>query len=226
MRGLLVLLVSGGLGAGTASPAWSQPTPDVAQISNAPASVAVDPVAQATEAAPPAQISRTADSVAGEQQLTTDRASRQQPSQVSRGTRSSEASQPLSRPSEGRTAAVDKVQGDDRCDPAIPAAKRPARCKQVIEARADEFTKSDPTELSPEQKLLLRKEREAAGDDVADATKRLARSGATNDSLTAMGIASIVLNQQQQRKDEKPDDPEAEAATEAIINFLSLTPPQ
>jgi hypothetical protein len=229
MRAAFALLLAGGLGAAAGGAAWAQRGQEVLQISDPSAqSVLVDPVpGEAAAAAPPAQISAPADSSAREQQLTTGPASHQPPSQVAKGQRTAEPSQPLSLPADGRTAAVDRVQGKDRCDPATPAAKRSPECSQVIEARADEYSRPEPTELSPEQKLLLREEREGAGEDVADATKRLATSGETSDSLTAMGIASIVLDQQQQqRKEQKPGDADAEAATQAMVNFLSLTPPR
>src|SRR3546814_10365041 len=61
------------------------------------------------------------------------------------------------RPSDGRTGAVTPVTGEDRCD-AAKQDKDKARqeaCAKVIETRAAEFTRPDPTILSPEQRLLV-----------------------------------------------------------------------
>jgi hypothetical protein len=126
----------------------------------------------------------------------------------------------LSSPSAGRTGAIEAVAGKDRCDPAIISAKRTTVCKEVIESRAGEFARPNATQLSPEQRLLLTRELQGAGQNVANATHRLAESGETDDQLE-MGIAATVL--QQNKPPSKPDtetDPKIDAATQAIINAI------
>jgi hypothetical protein len=137
-------------------------------------------------------------------------------------------SRPLSKPSDGRTGAIDRVAGSDRCDPATPAARQPEACKQVIESRADDYTRPSPTELSPEQELLIDQHLREQGQDLTEAAQRLAKSGEADDSIESMGIAAIVLQQSAppQEEPEKPKDPAADAAAQAVMQIISQLPPQ
>lgn len=209
--------------------ALAQPAPDTQKSDDAPpAGAAASQAAQTTDA--PDQISTAAESTPVEAQLTSDRASHQQPvAQLSTATPSAQPPEPLSRPAEGRTAAVEAVTGADRCDPAIPKDKQSDVCQKVIESRADEYTRPAATELSPEQKLLLAQQWGTNAADALDAANRLARSGTPDNSSDALGVASIVLQQSQSPApdDKKKDDnPATDAAVQAIVQALTQAPPQ
>ena len=81
-----------------------------------------------------------------------------------------------------------------------------------------------PPQLSPEQKLMIdQKLRSEQG-----ASQRLAQSGEPEDDLDSMGIASVVLNQQngqdesEKKKDEQ--DQQSQAAIQALITVLQSNP--
>lgn len=211
MRALAAILLIGG-----AAGVNAQPATEIMQIGTA--------VPERSEAPQP-QISATADSSPRETQLTTKQASLRQPSQVTKAGRTAEPPQPISRREDGRTAAVEVVEGDDRCDSANQQAMRAASCKQVIESRAGEFARPSPTVLSPEQRLLVDHRLRLSGDTIAEATEQLARSGDSDASLEAMAVASIALGQSGDRQPEE-EHVQEDSAAEAVINALSLPPPQ
>lgn len=205
MRALAAILLIGGA---YPTAARAQDQADVTQISASPAGESAE------------QLSATGDSKPDESQLTSARMSQQQPSQVAKAGRSAQPPLPISTPEQGRTAAVDRVHGSDRCDPANRARKVPAECSKVIETRAGEYQRPSPRPLSPEQRLMVDQQLRAT-----DATGQLATTGEP-DTIDAMGIASLVLNQTKQdaaKKDEQ--DPSADAAAEAVVNFLGVVPP-
>lgn len=212
---------------GTASAQVSSTnSPDIPQVSGTDDSVSVEPVAQARAAGATTQLSNQSDSMAAEAQLTTVKSSNGQPTQLTHGPKSAQPPQALSRVAEGRTGAIERVEGSDRCDPKLPKERNPTDCSRVIETRAGDYDRPSPTQLSPEQRLLLDQQLQTAGDDVADATRRLASSGHTDNSIESLGIASIVLGQDQpQQKPVKADDPAADAATQAVLQILSSLPP-
>ncbi|HET7605828.1 MAG TPA: hypothetical protein VFK28_07145 [Sphingomicrobium sp.] len=236
MIGRAAILLTGAALAVPAA-ASAQTLPEVPQISTPVQSRDLGTTREARTSDAPQQLSHPADSTMRESQLSPSSASQQQPTQVSTAARNAQSPQvstaarnaqppqPLSSPSQGRTGAIERVSGTDRCDPAIPPEKRSDECKQVIETRAAEYARPSRAELSPEQRLLI-DQRFRAGNDVADATRSLAISGEP-DSAQAMGIASIVLDRQNepQPRPGKEQDPAADAAIEAIANLLSVTPP-
>ena len=210
-----------------ASVAVAQPAPDVPQVADP--SEAVDlgtpPASRPFEA--PTQISDDAESIAAETQLTSARASHQQTPQLTNGAPTAQAPEALSHPAEGRTAAVERVAGKDRCDPAIPKEKQSDECERIIENRADEYQRPSPTELSPEQKLLLAQQWGPGAADAAEAANRLARAGSPDKSTDSLGIASIVLQQSQPTvPDDKKqeEDPANNPAVQAIIQLVTQTP--
>jgi len=221
---LAAILLSSALAAGTA--ALAQPTSNVAQVTDRSDSIEVgtQPATPTTDA--PSQISTAAESSPAETQLTSARASHQQTTQLSTEPRTAQAPEGLSRPSEGRTAAVERVEGSDRCDAAVPKDKQTDVCKKVIESRADDYARSQPPELSPEQRLLIDQQWGPGAADVADATRRLAKAGAPDTSDESLGIASIVLQQSQPpaEPDKKDEDPANNAAVQAIIQLVTQTP--
>ena len=129
--------------------------------------------------------------------------------------------------SEGRTAAIERVEGADRCDPAVAKEKQSDECKKVIESRADEYARRERPELSPEQRLLIDQRWGRGAADVAEATRRLATSGEPDESSESFGIASIVLQQSQpaQEPEKKAEDSADNAAVQAIIQLVTQTPP-
>lgn len=211
-----------------AGPAPPQETPDVMQLTPAIMSAEIDTVAPQHTTEAPSQISANSDSKPGETQLTSKRASRQQPKQLSTDPLDAKGAPAISKPSDGRTAAVELVNGDDRCDPAVPAARQPEACKKVIETRADDYTRPSPTELSPEQKLLIDQQLREQTDGVAEAAQKLAKSGEADDSTESMGIAAIVLRQSAPPPEEpdKQKDPAQDAAAQAAIQAISQALPQ
>lgn len=211
-----------------AGAAIAQPASDVPQIPDQSKSVATDEATPALTTEAPQQISSRNDDSTAQTQLTNARASRQEASQLSSGVRTVQAAPPLSRPSDGRTAAIDRVEGKDRCDAAIPANKQTEDCKKVLETRADDYARPAPQELSPEQRLLLDQQLQGAGEPLADATHRLATSGVPDNSTDSMGIAAIVLKQSEPQPSDKDkkQDPATEAAVQAIVQFVTQTPPQ
>ena len=176
----------------------------------------------------PQQISSKSDNSTSETQLTSAHASRPEANQLSSAARTVQPPPPLSRPSDGRTAAVERLEGKDRCDAAIPADKQTDECKKVLETRADDYARPAPQELSPEQRLLLDQQLQGAGEPLADATHRLATSGVSDSSTESMGIAAIVLKQgaTQPADKDKQEDPATQAAVQAIVDFVTQTPPQ
>jgi hypothetical protein len=211
-----------------AGPVVAQTSPDVMQLTPAILSAEVESPApqHSSEAAP--QISGNADSSPAEAQLTNKHASRQAPKQLSTDPRDAKGAPAISKPSDGRTAAVELVEGDDRCDPAVPAARQPEACKKVIETRADDYTRPSPTELSPEQKLLIDQQLREETEGVTEAAQKLAKSGEADDSTESMGIAAIVLRQSAPPPEEpdKQKDPTADAAAQAVIQAITQLPPQ
>jgi len=189
-----------------------------ARAEQEPAHAQSAPAEDRTEAAP--QISNPHDRDLSADQLSAGPAARQPVTQITRALPTAQAPEPLSQPSAGRTGAVERVQGNDRCDPAVPTAKRTKICNDVIEARANEFQRRKAAELSPEQRLLLTRQLQGGGDDVANATQRLGRNGETDDPLE-LGIAATVLNRNQPPQNEdQGSNPQIDAATQAIVNAI------
>ncbi|MBX9815976.1 MAG: hypothetical protein A4S12_02240 [Proteobacteria bacterium SG_bin5] len=202
----------------------------VEQIDAAPGDRDSDADAAADQRAAPAnagvaQLNRREDARAPLPQVTRpeDRAAnRGGAPQLARPSRAVEATPPLSRPAEGRTAAVTPIQGRDRCDPRA-ITPPPAECARVIETRAAEFARTEPM-LSPEQRLLADQRGPAPVNDQI-AARRLAASGAAT-SLETQEIAAVVLSD---RPTTRPVDPEPPAqrvdpSIQGIIN--RLTTPQ
>lgn len=171
------------------------------------------------------QLSGAEDSRPHQRQLTTVGESDERTAQVSSGPRNAQAPDPLSTPEQGRTAAIAAVEGKDRCDPANAADKKLPECKHVIETRSAEFTRASPTELSPEQKLLIDQQMLARESGLSTVTRRLASSGDPN-SIEGMGVASVVLTQNRPEEPKKPDhDAQTDAAIQAIVTVLGIQPP-
>jgi hypothetical protein len=175
------------------------------------------------------QLSSDADRVSPTRQLTDADRDAKAPVQLYEGGPTAQPPQALSQRSEGRTGSVTPVEGDDACDAAEADTPEKAKlCRRVIETRAAEFRRPDPTQLSPEQRLLIQ-QRLREGSTTASATRRLVSDGDA-DSMEGLAVASIVLGSPQSRE-ERPVDPAEEAAADAaaalvtaIIGQTSPTP--
>lgn len=196
-------------------------------VGSGAAAQSIDAVAQVRELSranatdSPSQISAPRDKLTSEDQLTPRRTVQQPISQIGASKRTAQGPQSLSTRSDGRPAPVEHIAGKDRCDTALPPEKRTKLCNNVIETRASDFERRDPTELSPEQRLLLAREIQGAGNDVANATQRLGKDAETDDPLE-LGIAATVLNQNSAGAKAADDNkgPKIDAATQAIINAI------
>jgi hypothetical protein len=221
MRAGLIIFA---LASATAAGAGAQDVTAVPQITGAEATdTSPAQVGQQVGELPP-QLSAQGDGAPRQQQLTSAGQSDEGTSQVSTAPRNAQPPHPRSTPEEGRTAAVARVEGKDRCDPASPKDKKSAECKHVIETRSAEFAKPSPSELSPEQKLLIDQQLLAREGDLSSATRRLANSGDTDNDIAAMGVASVVLARNQPETKNPEQDPQTDAAIQAFIGALTQPP--
>jgi hypothetical protein len=167
--------------------------------------------------APPAQLSTDADSAAPAIQLTRERGSGPVAQQLTRDAPTAQPSEALSKPQDGRTGSVERVAGSDRCDPRADRSPA-ATCARVIETRAAEFTRRDPTPLSPEQRILVEQQAREHGGGFGEAARRLAANGEDSNSLEAQGVASVVLRAPP--PEPRPVRPEADPATNEAMTAL------
>jgi hypothetical protein len=198
---------------------------DMAQISGRSRDVAVSQPDDRPRTSPsPDQLSSTADAAPATPQLTVESGPVRTSAQIYRGGPTAQQPEPLSTPAEGRTAAVTRVEGRDRCDPALPPAGREAFCARVIETRAAEFTAPAPAQLSAEQKLLAEQNSRESNTSLA-AARRLASGIANQASSDEQGIAAMVLasrpppvEKPETSAEEQIRAAEAAAAIGAIVN--------
>lgn len=203
------------------------PVVDTSQVSRA--SRAIDlPQRSERETAPPSQLSTQGESRPATRQLTRGAESAGSAPQLYRGGPTAQPSMPLSSPSEGRTAAVTRVQGEDRCDPRADRSAASADCRRVIETRAAEFAGPEPTRLSPEQRLLGEQRMMSVG-TVQAAAQRLATNAANPNAIEDQSVASVVLRSAPPPAPGRPDEEPAEgdtAAIEAIVSAIVNPAPQ
>lgn len=183
------------------------------------------PLRAPRQSAPPTQLSRPDESAPATPQLTRTSESPRAAPQLYRGGRTAQPAAPLSTPREGRTGAVEIVQGEDRCDPG--ERRRPAPdCARVIETRAAEFRPPAPAKLSPEQRLLG-EQRTPAASTAEAAARRLATNVADPNSMEDQSIAAIVLRDRPATPaapvEEEPAE-EASPAIQAIVGAITGDP--
>lgn len=225
-----LLLTVSALPAAVHAQATTDRDSSIAQISTASSVPPPVPQEQASAEAPD-QLGSSTESTSPTGQLSGTAASSAPTRQVSTAPRDARPPQPLSRPSEGRTAAVEAVSGKDRCD-AARADENRKQCADVIENRAAQFSRREAPVLSPEQKLLADQQTRESAADFEQAARRLAKSGQTDNSLESLGVASVVLASpgEPPKKAENPDDPAQSEAAQALINAIvngsTTTPPQ
>jgi hypothetical protein len=175
--------------------------------------------------APPPQLSSSADNQVAPSQLVRESERGGTTPQLYRGERTAAPPAPLSTPRDGRTAAVTRVEGRDRCDPS--RRDQQPICRRVIESRADEFPSPEPQPLSAEQRLLI-EQRTLQAATAEAAARRLAGHTADPDSLDDQGIASIVLGEPPPPAPEPTPDnpsPDTNPVIEAIVGAVTGNPP-
>lgn len=214
-----LLLTVSALPAAVHAQATTDRDSSIAQISTA-SSVPPPAAQEQASAEAPDQLGSSNESSSPTDQLSGTAASSAPTRQVSTAPRDARPPQPLSRPSEGRTAAVEAVRGKDRCDAARADQNR--KCADVIENRAAQFSRREAPVLSPEQKLLADQQTRESAADFEQAARRLAKSGQTDNSLESLGVASVVLSSpgEPPKKEENPDDPAQGEAAQALINAI------
>ena len=180
---------------------------NVSQISPPSRVVAVDSVAA------------RAPITAGELQVSSREQSTPRPIQVAPATSSAD-SRLISSPAQGRTAAIERVSGKDRCDPAIMLIKNRAKCENAVENHADAFAAPEPEKLSPEQALSIDLQFGQGASRLARATGGLASPSETTDPTVPEGVASVLL-----QPSPAPDD--ASSAVSGVIHapIQQLTAP-
>lgn len=190
---------------------------------------------EAAATAPAAQIPRSGATSDGVRQLTAEPAGASAGAQVSRAPRTAREPDPLSTPREGRTGAVARVEGEDRCA-REDARDRPGVCARPIETRAAEFQRPRAPTLSAEQQLLVDQQlREAGLVQRAANSRRMSPDELDPDNLEFQSIASVALDRQAERDADAPTAasapltgvPEASAALiEIILQNSGAPPPQ
>ena len=233
----LRLLAGFALAAVPISPAFAQTVPErpdpappasIDQIPSQPGGILAPPSAPRITIPSP-QLTAEGESVSTARQLTSERPSPRAPAQLYKGKRTAQASDPLSRPADGRTGAIDRVEGKDRCDPAAERKKTTVDCANVIETRADEFARPETTPLSPEQRIIIAQQLRERAATAGGAAKLLAIGSIDADDPDAQQVASIVLKPPPEPvKEKKPvEEPSAaDAAAAAIVNAIVNQPPR
>lgn len=152
--------------------------------------------------------------------------------QLYRGGRTAQGAEPLSRPADGRTGAIARVGGSDRCDRAQTDAAVIRACARAIETRSGEFAKPQAVALSPEQRLLVDQPLREGQDTTRSASRRLAGEGQA-ETLEEQSVASVALRQGDVRaRPVAPDaglpalSPEAQAFINALVGAVPISPPR
>jgi hypothetical protein len=230
-----VIVAAVGLALAGSALAQSRTAVDQLERGAAPALEAAQVGPQTSRAAPLPQVAAHGDGSPATAQVTRPAEARAQTPQLSSlGTgaaptdqlakgRTAEGPAALSSPAQGRDPRVEKLDGDDRCDPRnltrLAPAER-ARCGQVIERRSAEFTRPAPIEPSPEERLLRFQE---VGDGASARTAaRALAHGDVEDSLAAQAIASSANRSGQEERTARsaPMEPELTPAAQAVIEAI------
>lgn len=114
--------------------------------------------------------------------------------QVNQSGRTAQAPDDLSSRSDGRPTGEARIGGHDRCEPGSSHAAS-ATCRSVIESRADQFERPEPSPLTAEQRLLVFQHGNSAPTDSADASRRLATGRGDDMSTLSQAIAATALSQ-------------------------------
>lgn len=169
------------------------------------------------------QLSGPAEGRAAQAQLSASGTGAASTPQLAGEARTAEGPAALSSPAQGRNPRVERLEGDDRCDPRNATnltAAEAARCAQVIERRSAEFTRPEPREPSPEERLL--RFHHGDGTSARTAARALA-DGDVEGSLAAQAIASAANRPTEaalapRTAPAQPElTPEAQAVIDAIV---------
>ena len=118
----------------------------------------------------------------------------------------------VSSTADSRPRGVVRISGHDRCDPQL-AGEELARCRQILELRAQEFNAPAPPQLSAEQQLLAeqRAEDEQPGRSPATRLRLASRDAPDADLQSNQELAALYLARQQ-NPPVSPASPQDEAA--------------
>jgi hypothetical protein len=191
----------------------------IEQVSDGSMALIVPLIAATPRNVSSAQVASDVPEASNALQLTRKHASGRTPAQVSLGRRSAEPAPPLSRPSDGRSAAIERVSGDDRCD-SSRRQEPTAACAAVIEDRAAEYARREAPTLSPEQRILIEQRRPSGPNDVKAEARRLSATGTGSELPELQGIASIVLRSGTGGAEPAPTDRAGAARTDAIVKAV------
>ena len=155
-------------------------------------------------------------------QVTSEPASTSGSPQLGRADRSTQGAGAVSRRSDGRPTGSAALGGTDRCDPATPRASTAVPCDRVIETRSAEFARPPAPMLSPEQRLLLDRDRMDPG-GVRSAVDRVGRNDIDSNASETQALASITLGQPpaDTTPDPTADGAPGESAVDAIIQIIN-----
>jgi hypothetical protein len=165
----------------------------MSQISAGGRNLDVSTPVETRTALEPAQLSSGRQSVPSGTQISPDLPSAQPLRQLYQGGRSAQPPEALSTPSQGRMGTVARVDGDDRCDSALPIERRDPACARVIENRASQFSRPERPTLSPEQRIIAERRLREAPPSIEAAARRLAHDPNDTESEGAQAVAAIVL---------------------------------
>lgn len=159
---------------------------------------------------------------AGSRQVNNEPASTSGSPQLGRADRSTRGAGALSRRSDGRPSGSAPLGGFDACDPATAPASTAVVCDRVIETRSAEFAQTPAPTLSPEQRLLLDRNRMEAG-GVRSAIDRVGRNDIDSNASETQALASITLGQPPADPTPDPTAPGAStgSAVDAILQIIN-----
>ncbi|MGP7795323.1 hypothetical protein [Sphingomonas sp. CLY1604] len=133
--------------------------------------------------------------------------------------RATQASLPLSRPSDGRNVATPRLTGADRCDPQAAAAGNGA-CRNVIETRADSYANERP-QLSPEQRLLAERYVQGERGGVVAEVRRVGRNDVDPASIDAQALAQVLQAQRAAEQAAADAAAKTEKVDPAVVNAVA-----
>lgn len=139
------------------------------------------------------------------------------------GSTPDESSAAVSSPAQSRPDGVQRLAGSDRCDPQLGGSAL-ARCRHILELRAQEFHAPTAPQLSPEQKLLSEQlANEHGADRSAETRVRLASRDDPDAELpTNQELASLYLDRPASSPDQAPDQaaPVPDASLAQVLEAL------
>jgi hypothetical protein len=152
-----------------------------------------------------------------------------EPVQLSKaGARPDESASAVSSTAESRPQGVQRLGGTDRCDPQLGDAAL-ARCRQILELRAQEFHAPAPPQLSAEEQLLA--EQRANQDQDAtrspEARLRLASRDDPDAGLESnQELATLYLDKQSPPPNPTPDQatPQLDPSLAQVLQGLQISP--